>query len=90
MAATAPPAPVTFKDVAEARSALALVIEGLSGAQDELIKLIAECGDDQQMKMTKLIPRLQALLSEPMAKFGFPPGPPGKPCVALSYLSYHP
>jgi len=71
------PPPKTFADLEEAKSAMRKVLEVLFANQAELQALIVACGDDQQKKMTQLIPALQKVLAVPMQEAGFPAPPMG-------------
>ncbi|KAL1515677.1 hypothetical protein AB1Y20_002294 [Prymnesium parvum] len=70
-------APVTFKDLAEAKKAMLEVFEKLEADQEMIKTSIAEAGDDIQKKMMTVIPLLQKTLAGPLEAYGFPPGGPG-------------
>ena len=67
----------TFANLKEAQEALKTTILTLNENRDTLNALLAQCGDNQQLKMTTLIPKLQELLGGALAQHGFPPGGPG-------------
>lgn len=74
MAAAAPPP--SFKTAAEAKSAMATMVELLSTNRADLLKKL-EGQDTQQKKIAAVMPAMQALLAPEMQKLGFPAGPMG-------------
>lgn len=63
----------------DACEALLKTVTLLEKDQEELQKLIAEAGDNQQMKMSKVIPQLQKTMGGALPEYGFPPPPAGVP-----------
>mmetsp|Transcript_59992 Transcript_59992/g.137535 ORF Transcript_59992/g.137535 Transcript_59992/m.137535 type:complete len:134 (-) Transcript_59992:501-902(-) len=71
-----PPPPKTFKDTAEAVTALSVVITALLEKMDELQEIIVKLTNPNE-KMEKLVPKVQEILGSKMMEYGFPPGLPG-------------
>lgn len=80
-----PCAPTRTPDLAlaEAAEALSKTVALMERDQDVLQALLAEAGDNQQLKMSKVIPQLQKTMGGALPEYGFPPPPAGaRPAAA--------